>query len=44
MNVNFGLFPPLSGGKAHDRKRVLSSRALNDLNAWLQGTARHAAE
>jgi methylenetetrahydrofolate--tRNA-(uracil-5-)-methyltransferase len=44
MNVNFGLFPPLGSGKAHDRKRVLSSRALNDLNAWLQGTARHAAE
>jgi methylenetetrahydrofolate--tRNA-(uracil-5-)-methyltransferase len=44
MNVNFGLFPPLSGGKVHDRKRVLSSRALNELNAWLQGTARHAAE
>jgi methylenetetrahydrofolate--tRNA-(uracil-5-)-methyltransferase len=44
MNVNFGLFPPLGSGKTHDRKRVLSSRALNELNAWLQGTARHAAE
>ena len=44
MNVNFGLFPPLSAGKAHDRKRVLSNRALSDLNTWLGGTARHAAE
>jgi methylenetetrahydrofolate--tRNA-(uracil-5-)-methyltransferase len=44
MNVNFGLFPPLGGGKAHDRKSVLSSRALSDLNAWLRGAARHAAE
>ncbi len=44
MNVNFGLFPPLSNGKARDRKRVFSSRALNDLNAWIAGTVRHAAE
>jgi folate-dependent tRNA-U54 methylase TrmFO/GidA len=44
MNVNFGLFPPPGRGKAHDRKKALSSRALNDLNAWIAGAARHAAE
>jgi methylenetetrahydrofolate--tRNA-(uracil-5-)-methyltransferase len=44
MNVNFGLFPPPAGGKAHDRKKALSSRALGDLNAWIAGTVPHAAE
>ncbi len=44
MNVNFGLFPPIdardSGGrrlKGRDRKRALSTRALEDLAAWLGG-------
>lgn len=37
MNVNFGLFPPLEGGrgKARTRKPDLSARALADLAVWL---------
>jgi methylenetetrahydrofolate--tRNA-(uracil-5-)-methyltransferase len=37
MNVNFGLFPPLSPapGKHADRKPLYSGRALSDLDAWL---------
>jgi methylenetetrahydrofolate--tRNA-(uracil-5-)-methyltransferase len=55
MNVNFGLFPPLppepaggSRGKGKERgaakKRALSARALADLDAWLAGPKRNAAE
>ncbi len=56
MNVNFGLFPPLaaSGRARHGgrrgtcqdagRKRALSARALADLDAWIAGAARVAAE
>ena len=49
MNVNFGLFPPLtkteSGRppKGRDRKAALSARALIDLEHWL-GQSRAAAE
>jgi len=48
MNCNFGLFPPLpeTPGKkirGDDRKRLMSSRALADLEAWL-GTKQEAAE
>ena len=37
MNVNFGLFPPLSPdpGRHADRKPLLARRALADLDAWL---------
>jgi methylenetetrahydrofolate--tRNA-(uracil-5-)-methyltransferase len=44
MNVNFGLFPPLTGKKikGKDRKQAMSERALNDLAAWLG--QRQAAE
>ncbi len=42
MNVNFGLFPPLTdvpagrrGPRGPDRKRLLSRRALADLDTWL---------
>jgi methylenetetrahydrofolate--tRNA-(uracil-5-)-methyltransferase len=37
MNVNFGLFPPLSPdpGRHADRKPLYSGRALADLDAWL---------
>ncbi|HEY1796428.1 MAG TPA: methylenetetrahydrofolate--tRNA-(uracil(54)-C(5))-methyltransferase (FADH(2)-oxidizing) TrmFO [Stellaceae bacterium] len=37
MNVNFGLFPPLSPdpGKHADRKPLYSGRALADLGDWL---------
>jgi methylenetetrahydrofolate--tRNA-(uracil-5-)-methyltransferase len=43
MNVNFGLFPPLAGGKKKERKPALSARALTDLAPWL-GQAGQAAE
>ena len=38
MNVNFGLFPPLSPdpGKHADRKPLYAGRALGDLDAWRQ--------
>jgi methylenetetrahydrofolate--tRNA-(uracil-5-)-methyltransferase len=51
MNVNFGLFPPTGAVKSEDgkrlkgrektaaRKQAYTSRALNDLAAWLQGEA-----
>jgi methylenetetrahydrofolate--tRNA-(uracil-5-)-methyltransferase len=36
MNVNFGLFPPLAGrAKGWERKRLMTARALDDLDAWL---------
>jgi methylenetetrahydrofolate--tRNA-(uracil-5-)-methyltransferase len=40
MNVNFGLFPPLSPdpGRHADRKPLVARRALADLDAWLRGT------
>ena len=36
MNVNFGLFPPLSE-RVHksQRKQAMSARALSDLDAWI---------
>ena len=36
MNVNFGLFPPLSPdpGRHADRKPLMARRALADLAAW----------
>jgi methylenetetrahydrofolate--tRNA-(uracil-5-)-methyltransferase len=36
MNINFGLFPPLSPdpGRHADRKPLISQRALADLAAW----------
>ena len=43
MNVNFGLFPELTGARGKDRKRAMSHRALADLEAWLGGS-RAAAE
>jgi methylenetetrahydrofolate--tRNA-(uracil-5-)-methyltransferase len=40
MNINFGLFPPLSPdpGRHAERKPLLARRALADLDAWLKGT------
>ena len=36
MNVNFGLFPPIQTSvRGRERKRLLSQRALADLDAWL---------
>ncbi|HEY3639132.1 MAG TPA: methylenetetrahydrofolate--tRNA-(uracil(54)-C(5))-methyltransferase (FADH(2)-oxidizing) TrmFO [Rhizomicrobium sp.] len=36
MNVNFGLFPEIANGaRGRDRKKLLSSRALSDLQSWL---------
>jgi methylenetetrahydrofolate--tRNA-(uracil-5-)-methyltransferase len=39
MNINFGLFPPLSPdpGRHADRKPLISQRALGDLAAWTAG-------
>ncbi len=43
MNVNFGLFPPIATSiRGRERKKLLSQRALADLDAWL-GTAAAAA-
>jgi methylenetetrahydrofolate--tRNA-(uracil-5-)-methyltransferase len=50
MNVNFGLFPPLAppaGGKlpkGRERKLLYTRRALADLDGWLGGAGRAAAE
>jgi methylenetetrahydrofolate--tRNA-(uracil-5-)-methyltransferase len=50
MNVNFGLFPEIdlkdSRGRpirGTDKKKAVTSRALNDLNEWLQNQIRIAA-
>ncbi len=50
MNVNFGLFPDIDARdhrgkliKGRDKKKLLSQRALADLDAWL-GVTRQAAE
>ena len=44
MNVNFGLFPPLSDESIHgkDRKKAMSHRALADFDGWVKGW-KHAA-
>jgi methylenetetrahydrofolate--tRNA-(uracil-5-)-methyltransferase len=55
MNVNFGLFPPISvprqprakgprSRKSFERKRAMANRALTDLDCWLQGPVSAAAE
>lgn len=45
MNINFGLFPPLEGRvKKKERKPMMSSRALADLDAWISTNNRSAAE
>jgi methylenetetrahydrofolate--tRNA-(uracil-5-)-methyltransferase len=43
MNVNFGLFPELSGARGRDRKKAMAHRALAHLETWL-GHTRAAAE
>jgi methylenetetrahydrofolate--tRNA-(uracil-5-)-methyltransferase len=51
MNVNFGLFPPPpepTGRMPHAergraKRRAITSRALRDLDAWLDGSAAEAA-
>jgi methylenetetrahydrofolate--tRNA-(uracil-5-)-methyltransferase len=44
MNVNFGLFPPIDAkAKGKDRKKMMSARALRDLEDWLHAP-RAAAE
>jgi methylenetetrahydrofolate--tRNA-(uracil-5-)-methyltransferase len=47
MNANFGLFPPMTTPegqriKRKERKPALAARALADLTAWLDSTARAA--
>ncbi len=55
MNVNYGLFPPMSpspqprakgqrGARAMARKEALSTRALADLDRWLAEPSPVAAE
>ncbi|KPF84498.1 tRNA (uracil-5-)-methyltransferase [alpha proteobacterium AAP38] len=51
MNVNFGLFPPVTerqpnGKELHgkDRKKAYSTRALRDLAGWLEGSAGQAVQ
>jgi methylenetetrahydrofolate--tRNA-(uracil-5-)-methyltransferase len=55
MNVNFGLFPPVSiprqprgkgprSGKSFERKRAMANRALADLDQWLARPSSVAAE
>jgi methylenetetrahydrofolate--tRNA-(uracil-5-)-methyltransferase len=40
MNVNFGLFPPITQGRGgRDRKLAYTQRAKTDLDAWLDATA-----
>jgi methylenetetrahydrofolate--tRNA-(uracil-5-)-methyltransferase len=44
MNVNFGLFPPITQGKGgRDRKLGYTQRAKRDLSAWLAESAQAAA-
>ena len=41
MNVNFGLFPPITGRmKKANRKQAYTARARDDLAAWLNSAAR----
>jgi methylenetetrahydrofolate--tRNA-(uracil-5-)-methyltransferase len=52
MNINYGLLPPLDapvlgkgrGERGRARKRAMGVRALADLERWLAGSARVAAE
>ena len=55
MNINYGLLPPLEtpdaaprpkgrGERGRARKRAMSIRALNDIDAWLGRSIRAAAE
>jgi methylenetetrahydrofolate--tRNA-(uracil-5-)-methyltransferase len=55
MNINFGLFPPVTGAptqrgkgprasRGFERKRAVAVRALADIDRWLSGPASVAAE
>jgi len=55
MNINFGLFPPISVErppgkklrgveKSQMKKRAMSARALKDFDTWLTSGAKQAAE
>jgi methylenetetrahydrofolate--tRNA-(uracil-5-)-methyltransferase len=40
MNINYGLFPPLSGAeRGRDKKRLMAQRALDALDPWLGNRA-----
>jgi methylenetetrahydrofolate--tRNA-(uracil-5-)-methyltransferase len=43
MNINFGLFPEMSGFRGRDRKAAMAHRAIADLDVWLNAR-REAAE
>jgi methylenetetrahydrofolate--tRNA-(uracil-5-)-methyltransferase len=35
MNINFGLLPPLAAkGRKRERRRLMTERALKDLEGW----------
>jgi methylenetetrahydrofolate--tRNA-(uracil-5-)-methyltransferase len=37
MNINFGLFPPLSNRvRGRKRRQLLGSRALSEMTAWIE--------
>jgi methylenetetrahydrofolate--tRNA-(uracil-5-)-methyltransferase len=41
MNVNFGLFPPISGTfKGKERKQAMAVRALADFDKWMKPAIR----
>ena len=45
MNVNFGLFPPLTSGVARNAKKpAICARALADLDSWIAAAVPRAAE
>ncbi len=45
MNINFGLFPPLTSGVARNaRKPAICARALADLDSWITAAVPRAAE
>jgi methylenetetrahydrofolate--tRNA-(uracil-5-)-methyltransferase len=45
MNINFGLFPPLTGGVARNAKKpAICARALADLDSWMTAAVPRAAE
>ncbi len=45
MNINFGLFPPLTSGVARNAKKpAICARALADLDSWIAAAVPRAAE
>jgi methylenetetrahydrofolate--tRNA-(uracil-5-)-methyltransferase len=37
MNINFGLFPPLSGkARGREKRGLLAKRALKEMEKWIR--------